>query len=250
MSVCAIMQPTYNPWLGYFDLIDRTGIFVFLDNVQLEKQSWQVRNRIKTPQGEKFLSIPVKRVKGLKTLIKEAIIDDSHNWREKHLKTIFFSYRKAKHFEEVFPFVEKLLLYPTQNLAEFNINFITQVAKKIGITTKLIKASDLEPLTGKKDVLLANICKKIGCKKYISPQGSADYLEAQTPGGAIVKNSIELYYHNYEHPVYSQLYPPFIPYMGVIDLLLNEGFEKAMEVIRSGRRPEIYYLEFRRKLKI
>ena len=133
-------------------------------------------------------------------------------------------------------------------MSEFNINFITRVAEKIGITTKFVKASDLEPLEGKKDVLLANICKKIGCSKYISPQGSAEYLEANEPGGAIVQNGIELYYHNYEHPVYNQLYPPFIPYMGIIDLLFNEGFEKALEIIRSGRRPAIHYTEFRKLL--
>ena len=241
------MQPTYNPWLGYFDLIDRTDIFVFLDNVQLVKRSWQVRNRIKTPQGEKFLTIPVI-TKGKRLKINETPINETTKWREKHLKTIEYNYKKAEHFEEVFPFIRELILYPAKTLGEFNINFITQIAKKIGITTKLIKASDLEPLEEKKDVLLANICKKIGCKKYISPQGSAEYLEAQTPGGAIVKSGIELYYHNYEHPTYNQLYPPFLPYMGIIDLLLNEGFEKALKIIRSGRRPEIHYSEFRKML--
>ena len=178
MSSCAIMQPTYNPWLGYFDLIDRVDTFVFLDNVQVVKRSWQVRNRIKTPKGELFLTIPIRRPKGQKTKLNEALIDDTQPWREKHIKTIEFYYRKSPYFDEIFPFVVELIEYPTQILSEFNINFITRVAKKIGIAAKFVKASDLEPLEGKKDVLLANICKKIGCSKYISPQGSAEYLEA------------------------------------------------------------------------
>jgi len=249
MTTCAIMQPTYNPWLGYFDLIDRVDTFVFLDNVQVVKRSWQVRNRIKTPQGELFLTIPIIRPKGQETKLNEAIIDDTQRWREKHIKTIEFYYKKAPFFVEVFPLVKNLIEFPTRILSDFNINFISTIAKKIGIKTKFVKASELEPLKGKKDKLLAEICKKINCSKYISPQGSAIYLEAQEPGGAIVKNGIELYYHNYEHPIYNQLYPPFLPYMGIIDLLFNEGFEKALEIIKKGRRPEIYYSTFRQLLK-
>ena len=240
------MQPTYNPWLGYFDLIDRVDTFVFLDNVQVVKRSWQVRNRIKTPKGELFLTIPIIRPKGQSTKLNEALIDDTQHWRRKHIKTIKFYYKNAKYFDEVFPFIKGLIEFPITILSEFNINFITTISRKIGITTKFIKASSLEPLEGKKDVLLANICKKINCSKYISPQGSANYLEAHTPGGAIVSSGIDLYYHNYEHPIYNQLYPPFIPYMGIIDLLFNEGFEKALEIIKTGRRPEIHYTEYRK----
>lgn len=243
LKKCAIMQPTYNPWLGYFDLIDQVDVFVFLDTVQLNKRSWQRRNRIKTPKGELFLTIPVKG--SSREIIKNVRINNEYPWRKKHLKTIEINYRKAPYFEEVFPFIEEILNFKTDYLANFNINLIEKIAKKIGIRTKFIRASDLEPLQGKKDILLAEICKKINCNIYLSPQGSAVYLEANRPGGAIVENGIELYYHNYEHPEYPQLYPPFLPYMGIFDLLFNVGFNNALEIIRKGRREPIYYAIFR-----
>ena len=132
MTTCAIMQPTYNPWLGYFDLIDRVDTFVFLDNVQVVKRSWQVRNRIKTPKGELFLTIPIIRPKGQSTKLNEALIDDTQHWRRKHIKTIEFYYKNAKYFDEVFPFIKGLIEFPTTILSEFNINFITTISKKIG----------------------------------------------------------------------------------------------------------------------
>ena len=248
---CTIMQPTYNPWLGYFDLIDKVDIFVFLDNVQLVKRSWQVRNRIKTPNGELFLTIPIRKTKRRdELLIKDALINDEHPWRKKHLKTIETYYSKTKFFEEVFPFLKKLILNPTRNLADFNINIIQAIAKRIGIETPFVRASQIPNLTGRKDKLLASICKQLKCRVYISPQGSAAYLEKEIPGGEIVKNGIELYYHNYEHPVYRQLYGEFLPYMGVFDLLFNEGFENALTIIRQGRRKDFHYLEFRKKFLI
>ena len=243
------MQPTYNPWIGYFDLIDQVDIFVFLDNVQINKRSWQRKNRIKTPNGELFLTIPVKG--SSREIIKNVIINDEYPWRRKHLKAIEINYKKAPYFREVFPFIEEILNFKTQYLAEFNMNFIKKVSEMLGIKTEFIKASNLEPLQGKKDILLSEICKKVGCGVYISPQGSAVYLEANKPGGAIVENGIELYYHNYEHPEYPQLYPPFLPYMGIIDLLFNVGFNEAMKVIRKGRKQPIHYSVFRKEfLKI
>jgi len=244
---CAIMQPTYNPWLGYFDLMDKVDIFVYLDNVQLARRSWQVRNRIKTPHGELFLTIPIKRLRSREeTLICNAVINNDENWKEKHLKAIELNYRKAKYFDSVFPFVEDIILSDFQFLGDFNIHLIEKIKRKIGIDTPTIKSTDLPVMKGKKDELLANICKFLNANTYISPQGSAAYIEKETPGGAFARNGIELYYHNYEHPIYSQLYGEFIPYMGIFDLLFNEGFENALYIIRKGRRRDIYYKDFRK----
>jgi hypothetical protein len=246
MKKCAIMQPTYNPWLGYFDMMDYVDVFVYLDDVQLVKRSWQVRNRIKTPQGELFLTIPIKKTAPREeTLIKDALINDGEKWRIKHLKAIIFSYKKASYFDVVFPFVESLINAPFQHLGDFNINFIENVRKRIGIRTKTIRSSSLN-IVGRKDEKLAKICKALNCDFYLSPQGSAVYIEKEKPGGKLVENGIEVYYHNYEHPTYRQLHGDFLPYIGIIDLLFNEGFERALEIIRKGRRPPIHYLEFRR----
>jgi hypothetical protein len=240
------MQPTYNPWIGYFDLMGSIDVFVYLDDVQLVRRSWQVRNRIKTSQGELFLSIPLKKTSRREEVkIKDAYIDDSQPWRQKHLKAINLNYKKAPYYEEVFPFVKNLIEVPFDKLTDFNINFIEKVKDKIGIRTQTIRSYDLK-VDGKKDEKLSNICKKLGCDTYISPQGSAEYLEKEKPGGLIVKNGINLFYHNYIHPAYRQVYGEFLPYMGVIDLLFNEGFDNALKIIRSGRKEPIHYLVFRK----
>lgn len=245
---CAIMQPTYIPWLGYFDLMDSVDRFIFLDDVQWAKWSWQVRNRIKTQQGELFLTIPIKKGEKsrLETKIYEAQINDTENWRERHLKSIFTAYRKSPFFREIFPFLEKLLNAPVTNLGPFTLNIITAIAAKIKIQPEFLRSSSLKNLEGKRDVRLVKMCEMMGCSRYISPQGSAVYLEEESPGGAFAKNHIELYYHNYHHPIYEQLYGEFLPNMSVIDLLFGEGFAQARQIIRSGRKNPIHYLDFRK----
>jgi hypothetical protein len=241
----AVMQPTYNPWLGYFDLMDKVDIFIYLDDVKLVKGSWHVRNRIKTANGEIFLTIPIN----IKTSSKETLINNAEikktNWRKKHIKSIEQNYRKSKFYDVVFPLVEKLILNDVNILGDFTINFIENVKKVIGIKTKTIRSSELH-ISGKKDERLVKICQKLNADVYLSPQGSAEYIESKTPGGEFIKNGIKLFYHNYEHPIYNQLYGKFLPYMGIIDLLFNEGFERTLEIIRSGRRKDYDYKEFRK----
>ncbi len=242
------MQPTYIPWLGYFDLMDCVNSFVFLNDVQWAKWSWQVRNRIKTSQGELFLTVPIKRGRKsrLETSINEAQINDTERWREKHLKSIFVAYRKGRYFDEVFPFLETMIGNKSEMLDDFNMNIISGIARKIGITTAFSRASELENAEGKKDSRLVNMCRAMGCQQYISPQGSAEYIERGDPGGAFAGSGVTLFYQNYRHPVYRQLYGDFLPQMSVIDLMFNEGCKATLPIIRSGRVAPIHYAEFRK----
>jgi len=242
------MQPTYIPWLGYFDLIDEVDKFIFLDDVKLEKCSWQVRNRIKTSQGELYLTIPVRMTKGRNRLkINETIIHDEIFWRKKHLKSILYNYRKSAFFDIIYPFVEKLIQNETIKLCDLNVNIIRAVSEGIRINTKFALSSSLKNIFGTKTLRLVSICKKIGCDEYLSPQGSAVYIEKNSPGGEFPKNNINLFYQNYEHPVYNQLYSEFLPFMSIVDLLFNYGFAETLEIIRGGRRQSISYLSFRKE---
>lgn len=246
MNLTAIMQPTFLPWIGYFDLIDQVESFVFFDDVQLVKRSWQVRNRIKSANGELFLTIPIKKNKTRdELLITEAEIAYDENWQSKHLKSIESAYKRADHFDSVFSFLHAHYQKKHQNLALFNEDLIEGVADKIGIQTSFTSSSTLLGIEGIKDERLAAICKKIAADEYISPKGSAVYIEAETAGGKLTTEGIALYYHVYQHPVYRQLYGGFIPYMGIIDLLFNEGFDNALAIIRSGRQKKIYFEEYR-----
>lgn len=247
--ICAIMQPTYLPWLGYFDLVDSAEKFVFLDNVQLEKSSWQLRNRIKTAQGELFLSISRKKTEEREIpLIKDAEIDLQGNWKKKHLASIEQAYRKALHFSEIFPFVKELLEPNEKKLGRFHIETIKAISKKIGIKTEFLVASELSGIEGGREERVISICKKIKCNEYLSPQGSADYIEKEKPGGNFQENGIELKYHNFAHPEYGQLYGKFLPCMSIIDLMFNEGAKKSLEIIRSGRKKPFSCLELRETL--
>jgi len=247
-KLCAVMQPTYIPWLGYFDLIDQVDRFVFLDDVQVEKNSWQLRNRIKTAQGELYLSISRKKNKGEQLLlIKDTEVNDASRWREKHIKSLETAYRKTDFFEEVFPFVESLINTDTVNLSEFNVQIIQSIANRIGITTDFCISSKLTDIQGIKDQRVVLICKAMNCNAYLSPKGAAEYIDREKPGGEFPQHNISLHYHEFEHPKYKQLYGEFLPYMSIVDLLFNEGFDKSLEIVRSGRRPSADYLTYTKK---
>lgn len=239
--ICAIMQPTYLPWLGYFDLIDQVDSFVFLSNVQLVKRSWQVRNRIKTMQGELFLTVPIKKNDTSRPLIQNALISYDENWQKQHLNSIRYAYQKTPYFSIVFEWFSDVLFNQYQYLKDLNITIITDICKKIGISTDIIDSSLWNDLEGSKDSLLADICCKIGADTYLSAKGSAEYIELERPGGNFVEKGINLFYHNYEHPLYKQNGSDFLPYMCILDLLFNEGFENALNIIRQGRRDSIHY---------
>lgn len=228
----AIMQPTYLPWIGYFDLMDQVDLFVFLDQVQFAKRSWQQRNRIKTPKGLEWISVPV-RVRGrYLQKINEVIISDPDFWQV-HLRSIQYNYSRSYYFKEYF---EQLMeIYgkgsPWNYLLDLNLTLIEWIAKTIGITTPMIKSSSLG-VKGKRSNLLVEICKEVGADKYISPIGSAGYLLNELD--EFEKLGIQVLFHNYQHPEYRQCFGPFIPYASCIDLLLNEG-PYSLNVIRNGR---------------
>lgn len=152
------MQPTFNPWLDYFDLIDYVDKFIFLDTVQLEKRSWQTRNKLVVNKKENLFSIPTKKTKHRdKLLIKDAIISfENFDFREKLIRTIELSYKKAPYFEKVHPFIKELIFYNTKYLSLYNINIIENISKKIGIKTEFFTLSktDFKPNSKKGKLLL------------------------------------------------------------------------------------------------
>lgn len=245
----AIMQPGYIPWIGFFDLIDQVDLFIFLDNVQLVRRSWNVRNRIKTSQGELYLTIPVRKsMERSKTMLCNAQIDRDNKWQKKHLKSIEHAYKKSMHFDEVYPFLKGLIESEKNTLSEFNINIIREISFKIGIKKVFLSVSELENISGKKDGLLVSICKETGINEYVSARGSSEYIEKETPGGEFYRHGINLSYHNFTHPVYNQLFGEFLSHMSIVDLLMNAGMEESLEIIRNGRGESIDCQTFRKNI--
>lgn len=232
------MQPTFNPWLGYFDLINSVDKFIFLDTVQLNQQSWQTRNKIKVNNKEYLISIPiVKSSSKFDLLIKDTKINETFNFaKKKLLKTIYQEYKKSEYFEKNISFIEELINFNTNSLCDYNINIIEKICNKLGIKTELIKASSLENIDEKKSNLVLTLCKNINAQEYYSPFNAKEYLDKDLE--LFNQNSIKVIYQNYKHPIYKQVGNEFISYIGIFDLILNHGFKESLEIIQSGRNYE------------
>jgi len=229
MTAVAIMQPTYLPWLGYFALIDRVDVFVFLDSVQFERRSWQQRNRIKGTGGAQLLTVPVFK-KGLRDQpISEVRVDPSTGFADKHIRSIEHAYASAAHFEPVTTGLTEILRRHHDRLASLTMESIQWLADQLGISARFVTSSSLGA-TGKKADLLANICDELGARKYVSPPGSRPYLE---DSDAFKQLGIPVIYHDYQHPTYQQLHGSFLSHLSVVDLMFNVGPD-SLSVIREG----------------
>lgn len=236
MKKVVIMQPTYLPWLGYFDLIDQADVFVFLDTVQFEKQTWQQRNRIRTHQGLEWVTVPVLIKGRFGQAIKDVEIRDEAFYVN-HLKQIRHNYQKAnawKSYCDEFSLVLKDAA-SKKSLSSLNIHLIKWLCSKLQISTQFLLASELK-VQGKRSELLVDILKELGGSFYLSPQGSAEYL--QEDHAFFEQGGISIAFQHYVHPEYRQVYKPFVPFASILDLLFNEG-EKSREILLSGRSPLI-----------
>src|SRR5690349_23027808 len=140
---CAIVQPSYIPWRGYFDLIRRVDLFVFYDDVQYDRRGWRNRNRVKTPNGTQWLTIPVQ-ARGAQTehLPINTIRTAQDGWPQRHLETLHRLYGKAPHFDQYLPWLERVYADPPELLADFTIASTHDLAKMLGIaTTRFMRSS-------------------------------------------------------------------------------------------------------------
>lgn len=217
----AIHQPNFLPWLGYFYKMAQCDVFVLLDNVQYTKNSFINRNRIKTPQEVMWLTVPVKIKGRFGQLINNVEIDNTVDWRRKHLGTLETNYRKAKFFEPIFQSLKTIyFMGDWNNLCELNIRLLEWTLSLLKLEKKLIRASDLN-VEGESTQLLINIVKKLGGNIYLSGFGGAKYQEEEL----FKKAGVALTYYSFEHPVYPQLWVGFVPNLSIIDLLFNCGPE-------------------------
>jgi hypothetical protein len=232
----AIAQPTYLPWLGYFDLMDQVDAFVLLDSVQFEKQSWQQRNRIKTPIGLQWLTVPVAFHNRFGQQIRNVEIRDPE-FARKHLRAIELNYRRSPFFDPYFQDLTKILLsYSAGRLVDLNARLIRWFCGLLDIQTPILYSSAMNQ-DGRRSELLVNLCKSLGADSYVSPLGSATYLLSDLE--SFRRIGIDITFQYYEHPVYRQRFPPFCPYASVVDLLLNEG-PKSAHILRQGRKVSLF----------
>jgi len=217
----AILQSSYIPWKGYFDLMRQVDEFILYDDAQYTRRDWRSRNQIKTKDGLLWLTIPVD-VKGKFTqAIKDVCVND-RSWNDRHFKTIAAAYARAPHFREYRDTLEELYRGATSaRLSDINRRFIEGLAKMLGIHTKLSWSMDYELPDGRVERLVA-LCRQAGATSYLSGPAAREYIGKDAR--LFADAGIEVSYIDYSgYPEYPQLYPPFVHQVSVIDLIVHMG---------------------------
>ncbi len=227
MSTLATIQSNYIPWKGYFDLIDKADVFVFLDNVQYTKNSWRNRNKIKTPLGAKWLTIPVSLTHH--DMISRDVRVADPNWAEAHWNKIELNYQSAPFFNEYKEVIKNAYdeMKDLEFLCDINHHFIRFFCNILNIETPLMPVSHYT-LEGDRNERLVSLCQQNECDTYLSGPAAQVYIDE----ALFNTHGIKVEYMNYgPYPEYEQLYPPFTHEVSILDLLLHTGYnaKKHME---------------------
>jgi len=228
--IAAIHQPQFIPWLGYFDKIDQSDVFIFLDYVQYKKNEYQNRNRIKTVDGWQWLTVPV--LYKFPQKINEVRINNKIDWKKKHLHTLITNYSKSKCFEKYILYFKELYSKEWEIISDINIEVVKQLAEFLGIKKSFLVASEFASELSEEEPTerLIKLCKLTGADTYLAGKDGAKYMDVEK----FTKSGIKLTFQDFKHPVYNQLFGKFEPNMSVIDLLFNHG-EESLEIIRKYR---------------
>ena len=223
-----IRQPGYLPNLGFFKKIQSSDTFVFLDDVQFEKDSFDNRNRIRTKDGTTWLTVPIKRPV-FKKKFNEILISNDIDWHLKHLSIIEEAYHTTPFFTTYWYSLQKILDKNWTKLIDLNIELIRYFMSALNLTTYTINSSTLKIPSNKSQKLL-DICKHLDASCYISGKLGKDYLDEE-----IFHNSgIKIIYENFQHPAYKQIHGNFIENMSILDLLFNEG-ENSQKILGAAK---------------
>lgn len=218
MKKVAILQSNYIPWKGYFDIIHDVDLFIFYDDVQYTKNDWRNRNKVKTPKGASWLTIPIGP--HIEQLIYEVQIQDIQ-WQKRHWSTIQQCYSKAPFYRKYQEFFQQVYLTKEWgSLSELNQYLIKTISEDfLGIKTKF-KDSREYSVDGQKLNRLIDLLNKAQADLYISGPAARDYIDE----GRFQEANIKLVYKDYSgYPEYPQFYPPFDGYVSIIDLLFQVG---------------------------
>jgi len=232
-KIISAHQPNYLPYLGFFDKVKRSDVFVVLDDVQFSPRDFHNRNRIKTAQGAKWLTIPVdskERIPINQINNGDKVFGMDYHWCDYHYRLISDNYKKAPFFSQFSGEVKSLYekAKGEKRLLDSNMIFIRYFMEKFGITTPIVLSSDMHIQTTKNERLI-DICKNVSGDVYLSGDGAKDYLDKNLFSAA----GIEAVFQEYHHPAYSQINGEFLPFMCSFDYLFNCGTE--LPASDSGR---------------
>lgn len=232
----AIHQPNFFPWLGYFNKAIRADIFVVLDDVQFARTgagTWSNRVRVLVNGAPVWMTMPILREHRSERLQRydQILIDESQPWREKCVRTLQMHYRRATHFDEVFPWIAALLRNQTESLVEYNLHAARAIASRLGCGVEhWVRSSSLSVVsTGTQR--LVDLVRAVGGTVYLSGDGAGGYQDDD----AFARASVGLVLQRFVHPEYDQRTgQPFVAGLSCIDALMHCGFEKTTELLRVG----------------
>ena len=227
--IVSIHQANHIGYLGLYEKIAASDVFVIYDNTQFARWDigFQNRNKIRTKDGWMWITVPVKHNFGAK--MNEMEIDNSKRWARKNWTSIVANYSKAPYFREYAKHYEEIFMKEWAKLADLNIALIMKTAELLGIRTKIVLASDVVPgLSTTSTDALIDICKALGAKVYLSGKDGKEYLEHDK----FDRENIKIIYQDYTHPEYTQAHPGFEPYMCILDLIFNHGPE-SLRILKN-----------------
>ena len=227
-----IIQSNYLPWRGYFDFIDDVDVFIVYDDVQFSKGGWRNRNQIKTPQGLRWMTVPVRH-RRLAQLICETEVDYSRNWQRDHLNLIATHLKPAEFLSDALNLLEAAFETRHATISELNVALIRRVCRYLKIHTPLRSSAEFE-LQGAGTERLIQLLTAIGAATYVSGPSAKAYLDESR----FCEAGIRLEYKSYVYPEYPQLWGPFEGAVSVIDLIANCG-PAARHFIKSGTANEV-----------
>ena len=226
-----VIQSNYIPWRGYFDFIAGVDLFVFHDDLQYTKGDWRNRNRIKTPAGLIWLSVPVKYHKTAQ-LICDTEIDYSKRWQRDHLNQFSANYREALYCNSAIELLESAFQANDRTISELNIRLVRAICSRLGISTPMRHSADYA-ITGTKTERLIDLLKKTGATTYVSGPAAKAYLDEQQ----FHENGITLEYKTYDYAPYPQVGDAFAGAVSVLDLIANVGPDAKNHI--ASRSPNL-----------
>ena len=223
MNRLVILQPSYLPWLGFFDMLYKSDVFIIYDDVQYTKNDWRNRNRIKGSNGIIWLTVPVndKNRISKSLMINDISIRNELPWAGKHINTLKMNYARSAFFEDVFKLLEPIISRKYNFLVELNMNLINAIAGYLDLNRKIVFSSETDTEDLNQVDRIVKLCEMMNATHYLTGDAARDYIDTER----FARKGIQLEWHNYQHPVYNQLWGEFTQYLSIVDLLFNCGME-------------------------
>jgi len=234
MKTIAIIQPSFLPWLGYYEQMALVDIFVHFDDVQFTRKDWRNRNRLKTPRGTRVVTAPVQKHEYAQTPINKVRIVNAQPWRRKLLRQIRFWYERAQYFQEYFPAIEKVLETEFEFLVDLNYALNNVVRNILGINTPQYLSSRIPNKSDNRNTTIIDICRHHGANLLYDGQSARNFIDLEM----FNRHGIQVIFQEYHYKPYPQLWGPFESHLSVLDLLLNCG-TSSKDILLSSPAPAL-----------